>query len=100
MSIVLNLSMPKNCWECKYSCMLNKDCPVMLGYANSGDFREARHPECPIQEIPTEHGRLVDCDDIRLEMIPLSFSCQQWISDVALSNNVKTILKSTKELQI
>ena len=51
MSILIKgMEMPKNCTECHARCRL---------YLNGRKFR---HPDCPLIEIPTLHGRLIDAD--------------------------------------
>ena len=51
MSILIKgMEMPKNCTECHARCRL---------YLNGRKFR---HPDCPLIEIPTLRGRLIDAD--------------------------------------
>ena len=49
--------------------------------------------------LPKGHDRLLILDEglVEKNMIPLSFSCQEWISEVGLSNSVVTIIPATKE---
>jgi hypothetical protein len=55
-----------------------------------------RHPECPMVEVPTPHGRLIDADDVKSRMIPLSFSVQKWVDEVELSN-CNTVIEAEGE---
>ena len=41
---------------------------------------------CPIIPLPEKHGRLVDCDEIKKNMILLNLSTRKWISEAGLSN--------------
>lgn len=50
--IVKGMEMPQNCIECHVRCRL---------YLNGRKFR---HPDCPLIEIPTPHGRLIDADKL------------------------------------
>ena len=54
---VKSMEMPHDCDSCKVSDIL--DCtlwkPIDIG---------ERHPECPLVEVPTPHGRLIDEDEI------------------------------------
>lgn len=48
--------------------------------------------------LPKGHGRIlvVSEDIIKREQIPLSFSCQSWISEVGLSNATIAIIEADK----
>jgi len=66
MSILIqSMSMPKNCAECPcehYECMLlDKDAEDIMQYFSGNE----RHPECPLIELPAQHGRLVDADELK-----------------------------------
>ena len=49
--------------------------------------------------LPKGHGRLmiVSEDALKREQTPLSFSCQNWISEVGLSNATVAIIDADKE---
>lgn len=88
MSIIIkDMEMPKNCTLCD-SIGLNVaiGCPVMTGI-------NGRATDCPLAELPEKHGRLIDADDVKNRMIPLSFSVQKWIGEVELSN-CKTVIEA------
>ena len=67
-----NMEMPKNCAYCPFSEYMNTslgqilDCKRIgtVGSAVRGthDVLNHRHPNCPLVEIPTPHGRLIDAD--------------------------------------
>ena len=53
--LIIGVNPPKSCYACSW---YNKvECPV-----NDGRYyyRVQRHPACPLVEIPTPHGRLID----------------------------------------
>ena len=50
--LIKGMKMPQNCTECHVRCRL---------YLNGRKFR---HPNCPLIEVPTPHGRLIDADKI------------------------------------
>ncbi len=53
--LIIGVNPPKSCYACSW---YNKvDCPV-----NDGRYyyRVQRHPTCPLVEVPTPHGRLID----------------------------------------
>ena len=71
--IVKGMDMPKNCAYCPLSEYRNTslgqilDCKRIgtVGSAVRGthDVLNHRHPNCPLAEIHTPHGRLIDIDD-------------------------------------
>lgn len=63
-----NMEMPENCWDCKLFydfilCLALQDQPKR--YTDTG---MGRPPECPLIEVPEPHGRLIDADDLLLDM--------------------------------
>ena len=48
--------------------------------------------------LPKGHGRLIILseDAVKREQTPLSFSCQNWISEVGLSNATVAIIEADK----
>lgn len=60
MSVVVQMEMPKNCYECEMRgergfCPIGKLCVV--------GYRKQRHEDCPIIcQLPKGHGRLIDAD--------------------------------------
>ena len=48
--------------------------------------------------LPKGHGRLIILseDAVKREQTPLNFSCQNWISEVGLSNATVTIIEADK----
>lgn len=58
---VKGMEMPHDCDSCKVSDILNCTLwkPMDVG---------ERHPDCPLVEVPTPHGRLIDADEITKEL--------------------------------
>lgn len=50
--LIKGMKMPQNCIKCHARCRL---------YLNGRKFR---HPDCPLVEIPTPHGRLIDANKL------------------------------------
>lgn len=48
-----------------------------------------------IIEVTEPHGRLIDADKVKEKMIPLSFSVQNWISEVDLCY-VPTVIEGSE----
>ena len=68
MSVVIRgMKMPNNCDECD----LNYDCfrcilPIENSLLYGKDTTNGRLPNCPLVELPAEHGRLIDSSAIGL----------------------------------
>ena len=64
MSILIrsNVHLPRSCRKCPFNggdwCIASEK--VRIG--KHGNVNEHRHPDCPLVEIPTPHGRLIDAD--------------------------------------
>lgn len=65
-----NVEMPKNCAYCPLSEYRNSsilDCKQIgtVGTAfRDNNVLKRRHPNCPLIEVPTPHGRLIDVDKL------------------------------------
>ena len=59
---IKGMEMPHDCDSCKVSDIL--DCTLWKPM----DIGE-RHPECPLVEVPTPHGDLIDRDILEQELI-------------------------------
>lgn len=64
--LIKGKTMPKCCYTCPIS---NYDefldelfCDYIKG--NVTQFQINRHPDCPLVDVPTPHGQLIDMDDI------------------------------------
>lgn len=53
--LIKGMTMPKNCNTCLLSCSRS------LVYIGKGEERNAN---CPLVEVPTPHGRLIDADKL------------------------------------
>lgn len=57
--IVKGMEMPKNCWECSLS-DIDDDFGRCCLYSGIACLTIGRQDNCPLVEIPTPHGRLID----------------------------------------
>lgn len=87
--LIKGMEMPKSCFNCKmmvakavneieimkYCCFLRK---TALGVN--------RRKDCPLIEVPTPHGRLIDADALQLEAYNMMFSGYADDRDVAFVN--------------
>lgn len=75
--LIIGVNPPKSCYVCAW---YNKvQCPV-----NDGRYyyRTERHPSCPLVEIPTPHGRLIDADKLMRDIEEYHLSdgkFQHWV---------------------
>ena len=66
------MEMPKNCAECKMwsicECLKEfNDYESLLYAVDDGDL--VRDKNCPLVEIPTPHGRLIDADELKSRLV-------------------------------
>ena len=65
---------PKTCWHCWAEdgghCHAGK--PKRIRDIDDYVIARTRHPNCPLVEIPTPHGRLIDENDIKEGYIPFT----------------------------
>lgn len=64
---VIGMEMPENCLECP--CLREDDIDGMTARQCNVTFRtrigrDARPDDCPLVEVATPHGRLIDEDDL------------------------------------
>jgi len=57
---------------------------------------DGRPEWCPLVEVAEPHGDLLDRDDIKANMIPLSFSVRRWIDEVTLDLKIPAAIKAEK----
>ena len=74
MSVLINgMEMPKSCFGCHLFKLDDTDlwcianhyagcCRALSKYIDENKFVNERHPDCPLIEVPTSHGRLIDAD--------------------------------------
>ena len=68
MSILIKgMEMPKMCDYCKFHEPFLDFAYCDLGEMDMEykDIANCRHPNCPLVEIPTPHGRLIDADELK-----------------------------------
>lgn len=69
MSVLINgMKMPKDCESCQFKRCISDlimfgwvGCQLDVGMAKKESFK-GRHPDCPLVEIKSPHGRLIDAD--------------------------------------
>ena len=102
--LIKNMKTPKNCEECPlnyYECaLLDKSAEEIMMYYGGN----SRHPDCPLIEVPTPHGDLIDretakktvCRALEVNCKNLMNTAVPMLIDYAL-NNAPTIIESEGE---
>lgn len=71
--LVKGMEMPRCCAECGIDV---DSCKLWEEFIKR---REERHPDCPLVEVPTPHGRLIDADALCDSGEP--DLCQEYVCD-------------------
>ena len=73
--LIKNMEMPKNCYECNLK--------IICDYASmNGWIRNKRDSMCPLVEVKTPHGRLIDMDKLMRDIEEYHLSdgkFQHWV---------------------
>lgn len=75
MSILIKgMEMPESCFVCPFREKVSPDDIVCMALNKEFEetftlIAEKRHKDCPLIEIKTPHGRLIDADELEQEMI-------------------------------
>lgn len=80
--LIKSIDKPKNSRKCPFAVMAEdweKECIV------GGEYHwdnERVCEGCPLVEVPTPHGRLIDAEKLFKKGVNLSWSVQKWVSEV------------------
>lgn len=88
---IKGMKMPKNCDKCPCCCDLG--CAVKHISMTTKQMIENRPDWCPLAELPSEHGRLIDADEIYFSM---TNSTDQDIAEEAI-RETPTVIESEGE---
>lgn len=58
--IIKDMEVPQYCGACHVGFCKQIGCELYIGF---DDYATSRHPDCPISNIPTPHGRLIDASE-------------------------------------
>jgi len=105
--LIKGMEKPKNCEGCNFAEWMNGTIYChCIRYATVISEMEQLLSLCPLVEVPTPHGRLIDADKIQNEMYCKSFETddgrQKWDSGLWIRykvfeesiNNVPTVIES------
>ncbi len=60
--MIQGMEMPKRCYDCELFSGEGYLCPLVETTDNWQEIMYKRVADCPLVEIPTPHGRLIDAD--------------------------------------
>lgn len=87
MSLFINskVHLPSSCEKCpfNYADMSTGICMAADKTIDTRTYGRKRHPDCPLSELPTPHGRLIDADKF------LDWLKEFHPNDVVIMNGVK-----------
>ena len=63
--LIRKMEMPKGCWACPFAVGKHYECLFTKKSYNWG--LTTRPSDCPLIEVPTPHGRLIDADALKRE---------------------------------
>lgn len=91
--LIKDIGMPLMCDECPcynesdYSC--NATGRGVIEYRYDG-----RPDNCPLVEIPTPHGRLIDADEVKRKMLKFGFRAPDMTKTELLEDEITTIVEA------
>ena len=86
--LIKGMEMPKSCDDCKLKEATASwwICDITSNMNESEYYADKRPSNCPLIEIPTPHGRLIDADALQLEAYNMMFRGYADDRDVAFVN--------------
>jgi hypothetical protein len=104
MSIFINskVHLPSSCEKCpfNYADMSAGVCTAADKTIDTRTYGRKRHPDCPMVELPTPHGRLIDADELMKKLERHRDMCgdieTQFGIDMAINilRNIPTIIEA------
>lgn len=89
MGILIKIKMPKGCWACPFAVGKYYECLFTKKTTNWG--LTTRPSDCPLIEVPTPHGRLIDADALNTYNVsPMYEFCVMGITeeDIGLAETI------------
>ena len=67
--LIKGMEMPKYCYTCPAYDYIHSTCCVL--HTEVKDLDDKRYKDCPLVEVPTPHGRLIDADYLKERLVTL-----------------------------
>ena len=77
---IKGMEMPQCCGDCHIGFCKQIGCELYIGFDN---YATSRHPDCPISNITTPHGRLIDADELQRQFERMAN--EEWNKNIAVS---------------
>lgn len=99
MSILIReMEMPKSCYDCELIDII-ENCPHYElpneAYCQIPWLRKRRHESCPLIEVSTPHGRLIDADEFDERIRQAGGMCEEELTE-DFKDGVQTVLAMLK----
>ena len=93
--LIINMEMPNTCKACVCSNYYERMdmilCDIMDKQLDEKQWKSERHHDCPLIEVHTPHGRLIDADKLDIHDIsPVDGFCVMGVTeeDIGLADTV------------
>lgn len=93
--IKCNIGLPQGCKSCPFN--YTDVCIASNKGIDTRAFVHLRHPDCPMVEIPTPHGRLIDADKLVWFIDNHIASGKKWVEFETIKdmiNSLPTIIEA------
>ena len=95
MGVYIKGKMPKDCLKCPF-CLFADGCWKCLVDGSHADFGGTCRPSlCPLIEVPTPHGRLIDADEFDERIRQAGGMCEEELTK-DFKDGVQTVLAMLK----
>ena len=85
------MTMPRNCYDCQIESYV-PNCPVYM-YYSATEYLNDRHPDCPLVDVITPHGSLIDFDTIYF----IEDDCGELIAQFSDLKDVPSVIEAERE---
>ena len=97
MSIFINskVHLPSSCEKCpfNYADMSAGVCTAADKTIDTRTYGRKRHPDCPLTELPTPHGRLIDADEIKEKLLKYGLKAPDMTATEFVEDELSTIVE-------
>ena len=88
--LIKGMEMPENCMDCKIKQYDEYENDCICPFSGVMCLSIGRQDACPLVEVPTPHGRLIDADEVYFTMTD---TIEQGRAEEAL-NNAPTVIEA------
>lgn len=85
--IIKDEKLPDSCGECQ-----NKYGVCTSNYRNYDDYVNSPPSDCPLDEFPTHHGRLIDADDLIMRIENSDYYFEELDSNIMYTPDIVKVI--------